>query len=97
MGIRLEPQDTVLTRAAVMFAVSVILPLLPASPSTTIVIRPFLLTTTFRTRGLRGFATGFGMASAASMEPTASAAPPVTVTPCIPASGFAPRLSASTT
>src|SRR5215212_11818785 len=75
----------VLTRAALMFAVSVTLPLLPASPFTTIVMTPFRLTFTLRTRGLPGLgglAVGFGMASAWSIERPASAAPPETVTPC---------------
>ena len=47
---------TVRTRAAVMFAVSVTLPVLPASPVTTIVMTPFLLTVTLpdaRLVGLR--------------------------------------------
>src|SRR5215216_7337489 len=50
---------TVLTRAAVMFAVSGTVPLLPASPCTTIVMTPFRLTVTLRTRGLLGLVTGF--------------------------------------
>jgi len=44
-----------------------------------------------------GAGCGFGSASAASIAPSASTTPPVTVTPAIPEAGFAPALSACTT
>jgi len=97
-------RPTVLTRAAVMiFAVRVSKPVVRASPFTTIVTTPLLLTDTFPKRGLPGRIGGggggggwFGIASDASIAPTASTTPPVTVTPAIPATGFAPFLRACT-
>ena len=85
---------TVLARAAASLAVSLILPVVWRSALTSIVTMPRLLTLTRRTRGLCGLVPGFGRASAASIAPTASATPPLAVTPAIPATGRAPRLIA---
>jgi len=108
LPIRKDFRATLMSRAAdglTMFALRVMTPLVRGLPNTRMVSTPLLFTDTDPSRALAGALGGgggggggaLGAGSRASIAPTASTTPPVTVTPAIPGTGFAPFLSASTT